>query len=135
MTKNERLRRFREVLKLKQSDIEETLGLGGGAYSPIETGKSALTMGNLEKLCNTYYLNPTWYLLGVGAMRLDKEELIEKNNYQNVVSNNIGGVNNISQEIKPSDCEKELTHLREMLAEKERLIEEKERMIQVLMSK
>ena len=46
-----------------------------------------------------------------------------------------GNGNNISGDISLSECKKELEHVKTLLEEKDKIISEKERLIQVLMNK
>ncbi len=46
-----------------------------------------------------------------------------------------GNGNNVSGDITLSECRKEIEHLKSLLEEKERIISEKERTIQILMNK
>lgn len=52
------------------------------------------------------------------------------------IGHNVNGIGNkVSGNISLSECQKELEHLRQLLHEKQIIIEEKERTIQILMNK
>lgn len=122
--------------KLNISSFEKSIGGSNGNIGKfIKKETNNITFNTLVNILNNHPdISPLWLFVGKGGIMQEMEDK-EASPYQNVIANNVG-INNVSQVTSLLvDCEKELRHLRELVAEKERLIEEKERMIQVLMSK
>lgn len=63
-----RLKSLRKELKWTQDELAKLLGVGKGAISMIETGKSALSERNKNILIQELNLNPDWIDSGKGEM-------------------------------------------------------------------
>lgn len=73
LTVQERLKIFRNMKQVNQSDFAETLGMSRSNYAGIESGNVQLMATSLIKLIDTYHLNPLWLLTGVGSPELKEE--------------------------------------------------------------
>ena len=67
-TENQRLKIFRECLKISQMDFANSLELKQGSYSDVERGKASVSRDIIIKLISIYRLNATWFYTGVGEM-------------------------------------------------------------------
>ena len=64
---HERLKHLRKnILKITQDELGETLGLSKSNISNIEIGRISLTDRNIQVICATYNVNEDWLKTGEG---------------------------------------------------------------------
>lgn len=142
MTENERLKMLQKMLNFSsQEQFAVKLGIKQGSLSDIYRAKDGIKVSDSIKriLDKDFSINIDWLEYGKGE--IFKTGTTHSNNVNG--NNNIltGGNGNITIS-KLRECEREVEilkvtveHLEDKLKEKEVLIEEKERLIQVLLDK
>lgn len=68
MSKNKRLKEFREYLRLTQAQMADALGIKQSAYSSMESGNSDIKIKHIETLKKNYNMNEAWLLSGIGPI-------------------------------------------------------------------
>lgn len=61
---SERILNLRNKLKLSQQDFASRIGITQGAMSQLESGKSALSLQTITKICSTYDVDCNWLVMG-----------------------------------------------------------------------
>ena len=73
-TINERLKHLRKnVLRLTQSELGNTLGLGKAAVSKMESNTSTITEQNIKLICKEFNVNYDWLVDGKGDIFIDTD--------------------------------------------------------------
>lgn len=73
-TINERLKHLRKnVLRLTQSELGNTLGLGKAAVSKMESNTSTITEQNIKLICKEFNVNYDWLVDGKGEIFIDTD--------------------------------------------------------------
>ena len=73
-TINERLKHLRKnVLRLTQSELGNTLGLGKAAVSKMESNTSTITEQNIKLICKEFNVNYDWLVDGNGDIFIDTD--------------------------------------------------------------
>lgn len=73
-TINERLKHLRKnVLRLTQSELGNTLGLGKAAVSKMESNTSTITERNIKLICKEFNVNYDWLVNGKGEIFIDTD--------------------------------------------------------------
>ena len=73
-TINERLKHLRKnVLRLTQSELGNTLGLGKAAVSKMESNTSTITEQNIKLICKEFNVNYDWLVDGKGVIFIDTD--------------------------------------------------------------
>ena len=73
-TINERLKHLRKnVLRLTQSELGNTLGLGKAAVSKMESNTSTITEQNIKLICKECNVNYDWLVDGKGEIFIDTD--------------------------------------------------------------
>ena len=67
----ERIRQLRKHLHMTQVEMSEVLGLSKGFISLVETGRSGLSVANVEKICKMFHVSAIWLMDGSGTMLSD----------------------------------------------------------------
>ncbi len=71
----QRLRKIRkDVLKITQAEMSNTLYVKRNSLSRLENGIQELNSGQIARLMEVYKINPTWLLSGKGNMFLEEAE-------------------------------------------------------------
>ena len=71
-TINERLKHLRKnVLRLTQSELGNTLGLGKAAVSKMESNTSTITEQNIKLICKEFNVNYDWLVDCKGEIFID----------------------------------------------------------------
>lgn len=73
METKERLEQVRAKLGLTQNQIAKHMGISGSQYANIITGKSTVTLTQLELLMDAHNINPVWIISGEQDMFLSSE--------------------------------------------------------------
>lgn len=134
-TVKDRLIKFIYSMNLTKSGFEKTVGLSNGYLNQL---RSSPSNEKIEQISNSFpQLNRYWLLTGVGPMLLDvapPAQVISVNiavamhgNAINTITNeSAGGDSSVSQELKMAQQKIEAL---------EKLLDEKERLIKVLLDK
>lgn len=134
-TVKDRLIKFIYSMNLTKSGFEKTVGLSNGYLNQL---RSSPSNEKIEQISNSFpQLNRYWLLTGVGPMLLDvapPAQVISVNiavamhgNAINTITNeSAGGESSVSQELKMAQQKIEAL---------EKLLDEKERLIKVLLDK
>lgn len=97
--KNSKLKIFRSSLNMTQEEMATALGIKRAAYSSVENGVNNLTLEHLTVLFTKYNLNPIWYLIGAGNMKIDTQDMMQfiagTHNISVVQENQISKVNSL----------------------------------------
>jgi transcriptional regulator with XRE-family HTH domain len=109
----------RKKKKLTQAQMAEMLGIEPSTYSRIESGDTELTIDRLAKITS--------------ILELDLLELIQKSDTVTITGNKNKVISKKQNSI--GDCERDKEYLMQIIKEKDKIIEEKERIIQILMNK
>ena len=73
-TINERLKHLRKnVLRLTQSELGNTLGLGKAAVSKMESNTSTITEQNIKLICKEFNVNYDWLVDAKGEIFIDTD--------------------------------------------------------------
>lgn len=75
----ERLRQLRGDLDISQKDFAAQMGIAASFLSEIEKGKTKPGYNFLIKCAETFKVSPTWLLLGIGSVFLDKNSEVFNN--------------------------------------------------------
>jgi len=71
---NERLKYFRNQLKLTQAALSKSLNIKQASLSDVERGKVKVSANLLSVLMTQYRLNPFWLVEGRGVMQLTEDQ-------------------------------------------------------------
>ncbi len=63
-----RLRRFRIASVMGKTRIAQETGIGIRQYEMYENGETVIPLDYLKTLCETYGVNPYWFILGKGKI-------------------------------------------------------------------
>ena len=138
---NQRLKQFREYLKISQGDFAKSIGLQQGSYSDIERGKSSISQDVITKIISIYNMNPTWFYTGIGEMTLNISNLQNLNiltDIEKLNGNVVQGDGVIKVGIEEKNASKPLVglealaELQQKLIAKEEVIREKDKRIEEL---
>jgi transcriptional regulator with XRE-family HTH domain len=75
MTERERILELRKILKLRQYEFAEKLGIKPTALSNIETGRNGITDANIRLICMTFGVNENWPKDGIGSIFVEGIDL------------------------------------------------------------
>lgn len=117
------LRKLMDENRVKKVTFYQSLGISKTQLDNILNGKSLPGSDKLEMMAN-YFNVPIDYFF-------DRDSERSILNIGNTVSGNENNIGNYSM----SECQKEVEHLKAILEEKEAVIAEKERTIQILLNK
>lgn len=117
------LRKLMDENRVKKVTFYQSLGISKTQLDNILNGKSLPGSDKLEMMAN-YFNVPIDYFF-------DRDSERSILNIGNTVSGNGNNIGNYSM----SECQKEVEHLKAILEEKEAVIAEKERTIQILLNK
>lgn len=117
------LRKLMDENRVKKVTFYQSLGISKTQLDNILNGKSLPGSDKLEMMAN-YFNVPIDYFF-------DRDSERSILNIGNTVSGNGNNIDNYSM----SECQKEVEHLKAILEEKEAVIAEKERTIQILLNK
>jgi len=73
-SENERLKYFRNELKLTQAELSKELSIKQASLSDVERGKVKVSANLLSSLMSKYRLNPFWLVEGKGVMQLTEDQ-------------------------------------------------------------
>lgn len=111
------VKKFIDYKKISIREFTKRCGLSSNVISLSVKNGGAIGSDKLIKICTTFpELDANWLLTGSGEML--KKSVVEGISISQEHSGGVGD-NNASL----SRCEQEVAHLRELLAEKERLIQ------------
>ena len=122
MYNGQKIKDLIEKRGLKLNEVYTSIGMKEGTFFSIISEKGNPKADKLELIAD--------YLLCPIDTFFDRTEVSVSVNIGHKVN---GNGNKISGDISLSECKKENEHLKQLIQEKERIINEKERTIQILM--
>ena len=131
------LKRIKQYIDFKGVTVaafERSIGMSNASFGKSLKNGGTIGADKLEKLLNIYTdINPTWLLTGVGPMLLDVAPPAQVSSVNSAVAmhgtitnESAGGESSVSQELKMAQQKIEAL---------EKLLDEKERLIKVLLDK
>lgn len=121
--------------ELTQTAIAKMLGIKPSTLTEILKGRMNASLDLMELLASNFGVSATWLLVGTGEMFANEEKQQGKTAYYSPVS----GVNeNLTEYTNPDNntlLSERVSHLKKENEMLTRIIEEKERLITVLMNK
>lgn len=130
---NGRLKVFIEYLKIEKAVFERNAGLSNGF---VDKAGDNIRSKSLELISNAYpQLSIDWLRFGTGEMLKENRQSIGDVTNSTIVGGNVNGNGNkITHYASEYDmCKKEVEHLMAIIAEKDKVIAEKERLITLLL--
>lgn len=74
---NDRLKKLRKILNLKQRELAERLGVSVGVVGDFECGRAAIPRARIYQICKEFRVNRAWLVDGVGEMFEPEPEPID----------------------------------------------------------
>lgn len=130
-----RLIEFLKFKSISQKAFAQSVGVSAGFVNAIRVSIQPKT---LEKISNVYpNLNITWLLTGVGPMLLDVAPPAQVSSVNSAVAMHGNAINTITNESVGGDSSvsQELKMAQQKIEALEKLLDEKERLIKVLLDK
>ena len=130
-----RLIEFLKFKSISQKAFAQSVGVSAGFVNAIRVSIQPKT---LEKISNVYPdLNITWLLTGVGPMLLDVAPPAQVSSVNSAVAMHGNAINTIKNESAGGDSSvsQELKMAQQKIEALEKLLNEKERLIKVLLDK
>lgn len=130
-----RLIEFLKFKSISQKAFAQSVGVSAGFVNAIRVSIQPKT---LEKISNVYpNLNITWLLTGVGPMLLDVAPPAQVSSVNSAVAMHGNAINTITNESAggESSVSQELKMAQQKIEALEKLLDEKERLIKVLLDK
>lgn len=130
-----RLIEFLKFKSISQKAFAQSVGVSAGFVNAIRVSIQPKT---LEKISNVYPdLNITWLLTGVGPMLLDGAPPAQVSSVNSAVAMHGNAINTITNESGggESSVSQELKMAQQKIEALEKLLDEKERLIKVLLDK
>lgn len=130
-----RLIEFLKFKSISQKAFAQSVGVSAGFVNAIRVSIQPKT---LEKISNVYpNLNITWLLTGVGPMLLDVAPPAQVSSVNSAVAMHGNAINTITNESAggESNVSQELKMAQQKIEALEKLLDEKERLIKVLLDK
>lgn len=130
-----RLIEFLKFKSISQKAFAQSVGVSAGFVNAIRVSIQPKT---LEKISNVYPdLNITWLLTGVGPMLLDVAPPAQVSSVNSAVAMHGNAINTITNESAggESSVSQELKMAQQKIEALEKLLNEKERLIKVLLDK
>lgn len=83
-----RLAEFRRKLKLTQPEFANSIQKKQSTISYLENNKVAIDPETIKILYDKYQLNPSWLILGLGEMLLNKNKIDAESNARFIIQEN-----------------------------------------------
>lgn len=134
-TVKDRLIKFIYSMNLTKSGFEKTVGLSNGYLNQL---RSSPSNEKIEQISNSFpQLNRYWLLTGVGPMLLDVAPPAQVSSVNSDVAMHGNAINTITNESAggESSVSQELKMAQQKIEALEKLLDEKERLIKVLLDK
>ena len=134
-TVKDRLIKFIYSINLTKSGFEKTVGLSNGYLNQL---RSSPSNEKIEQISNSFpQLNRYWLLTGVGPMLLDVAPPAQVSSVNSAVAMHGNAINTITNESAggESSVSQELKMAQQKIEALEKLLDEKERLIKVLLDK
>lgn len=134
-TVKDRLIKFIYSMNLTKSGFEKTVGLSNGYLNQL---RSSPSNEKIEQISNSFpQLNRYWLLTGVGPMLLDVASPAQVSSVNSAVAMHGNAINTITNESAggESSVSQELKMAQQKIEALEKLLDEKERLIKVLLDK
>lgn len=117
-----RIEQLLEERKVTKVYLAQQIGVSLAGLKKMIAGNSLPSVEKVEKIADFFNVPMDFFF--------DREaERISVN-----IGHQVSGTGNITGDISLNECQKELEHLKEIIKEKDKIIEEKERLIQILLS-
>lgn len=134
-TVKDRLIKFIYSMNLTKSGFEKTVGLSNGYLNQL---RSSPSNEKIEQISNSFpQLNRYWLLTGVGPMLLDVAPPAQVSSVNSAVAMHGNAINTITNESAGGEScvSQELKMAQQKIEALEKLLDEKERLIKVLLDK
>lgn len=134
-TVKDRLIKFIYSMNLTKSGFEKTVGLSNGYLNQL---RSSPSNEKIEQISNSFpQLNRYWLLTGVGPMLLDVAPPAQVSSVNSAVAMHSNAINTVTTESSNSASRdsQELQLAKQKIEALEKLLDEKERLIKVLLDK
>lgn len=134
-TVKDRLIKFIYSMNLTKSGFEKAVGLSNGYLNQL---RSSPSNEKIEQISNSFpQLNRYWLLTGVGPMLLDVAPPAQVSSVNSAVAMHGNAINTITNESAggESSVSQELKMAQQKIEALEKLLDEKERLIKVLLDK
>jgi transcriptional regulator with XRE-family HTH domain len=118
-----RIEQLLEERKVTKVYLASQLGISIAGLKKMIAGNSLPSVDKVEKIAD-FFKVPMDFFFDRGVERISVN-----------IGHQVSGTGNITGNISLNECQKELGHLQEIIKEKDKIIDEKERLIRVLMDK
>lgn len=135
------LKRIKQYIDFKGVTVaafERSIGMSNASFGKSLKNGGTIGADKLEKLLNIYTdINPTWLLTGVGPMLLDVAPPAQVSSVNSAVAMHGTAINTVTTESSNSASRdsQELQLAKQKIEALEKLLDEKERLIKVLLDK
>lgn len=119
----ERIEQLLEDRKVTKVHLAEQIGISIAGLKKMIAGSSLPSVEKVEKIADFFNV-PMDYFFNREAERISVN-----------IGHKVSGTGNVTGGITLNECQKELEHLRDIIKEKNKILEEKERLIQILIKK
>ena len=131
----DRIKKYIDFKGVTIAAFERSIGMSNASFGKSLKNKGAIGSDKIEKILSVYPdLSPTWLLTGSGSMLCsDSSGTISGDISNSAVSTAGPAINTVGQH--SVELQTENHHLQQRIADLERLLDEKERLISILLSK
>lgn len=131
----DRIKKYIDFKGVTIAAFERSIGMSNASFGKSLKNKGAIGSDKIEKILSVYPdLSPTWLLTGSGSMLCsDTSGTISGDISNSAVSTAGPAINTVGQH--SVELQTENHHLQQRIADLERLLDEKERLISILLSK
>ena len=131
----DRIKKYIDFKGVTIAAFERSIGMSNASFGKSLKNKGAIGSDKIEKILSVYPdLSPTWLLTGSGSMLLSNGSNTISGDISNSAVSTAGpAINTVGQH--SVELQTENHHLQQRIADLERLLDEKERLISILLSK
>lgn len=131
----DRIKKYIDFKGVTIAAFERSIGMSNASFGKSLKNKGAIGSDKIEKILSVYPdLSPSWLLTGEGSMLCsDSSGTISGDISNSAVSTAGPAINTVGQH--SVELQTENHHLQQRIADLERLLDEKERLISILLSK
>lgn len=131
----DRIKKYIDFKGVTIAAFERSIGMSNASFGKSLKNKGAIGSDKIEKILSVYPdLSPTWLLTGSGSMLLSNGSNTISGDISNSAVSTAGpAINTVGQH--SVELQTENHHLQQRISDLERLLDEKERLISILLSK
>ena len=131
----DRIKKYIDFKGVTIAAFERSIGMSNASFGKSLKNKGAIGSDKIEKILSVYPdLSPTWLLTGSGSMLLSNGSNTISGDISNSAVSTAGpAINTVGQH--SVELQTENHHLQQRITDLERLLDEKERLISILLSK